>query len=169
MDTIITLWLNGFLYMNDMFDGFVYVVAQYSVYLISAIFIYVFIKQYGTRSKYVFIGISTAICAWLISQGINILTAVERPFIELHNITPLFTHGLNDSFPSGHLTIVFVLAFYTYHHNKVAGLILIILSIISGIARVIAGIHWPTDILGSIVLAYATIFLVKYFYEKFKK
>lgn len=164
MNTQITILLNSFLHVSPFFDWVVYAFAQYSIFVVAAFFAWVTFS----RLKIFILGITTSVIAWIISQGINIATAVERPFIKLSEIVPLFTHGLNDSFPSGHAIIMFTLAFYTYYkYSKNTGLILMVLSIISSLARVAAGIHWPTDIFGSIILAYIAVVLADKAYSKY--
>lgn len=167
MNIQITQWLNSFLYKSELFDQAVYALAEYSIFVVAIIFVLAFVSWIKLQPFLILRGATTALGAWLISQGINILTAIERPFVKLSDITPLFMHGLNDSFPSGHGTIMFVLAFYAYRQRPTIGLVLLILGILSSAARVMAGIHYPMDIFGSIILAYIGVLLVEWLYGKF--
>jgi len=42
-------------------------------------------------------------------------------------------------------------------------------ALLIGIARIIAGVHFPVDILGGFILGILTAYLVKYFHQKLLK
>ena len=70
-----------------------------------------------------------------------------RPYIALH----LPHHLLSDtaySFPSGHTIFLFALATGVYNINKTFAYWLYALGALVGLARVAAGVHYPSDILG---------------------
>ncbi len=63
------------------------------------------------------------------------------------------------SFPSGHTTIAFSLAFTLFlsfpgSRRMPVGVCAIVLAGFVGISRIYRGIHWPTDVLGGIALAW---------------
>mgnify|MGYP001558745976 FL=1 len=66
------------------------------------------------------------------------------------------------SFPSGHATFFFALATAVYFYNKKWGIGFFIATIFITVSRVIAGIHYPSDIIGGafigILVAYATYY-----------
>ena len=72
------------------------------------------------------------------------------------------------SFPSGHAAFFFALAMAVYFFNKKWGLVFFSAAILMTIARVISGVHYPTDILGGAVIGVATAYIVFYFAEKIK-
>ena len=63
------------------------------------------------------------------------------------------------SFPSGHSTFFFALAATVYFYNKKWGWWFFLAAIIINISRVIAGVHYPSDILGGAIIG----ILVAYF------
>ena len=79
-----------------------------------------------------------------------------RPFI-VQNITPLLPHSPDNGFPSDHTLISMLVALSIYQIKKKVGILLIILAIIVGTSRVLAHIHYPVDILGSISIAMIAI------------
>jgi undecaprenyl-diphosphatase len=67
------------------------------------------------------------------------------------NFTPLVPET-DFSFPSGHMTFFFALSMAIYMYNKKWGIWFMAASLIMGIARIIAGVHYPTDILGGAII-----------------
>ncbi|HQA96039.1 MAG TPA: phosphatase PAP2 family protein, partial [Candidatus Colwellbacteria bacterium] len=61
-------------------------------------------------------------------------------------IDPLFGQYATASFPSGHVAFLFPIALAAWKYNKKLGIWLIAATILMGISRVIAGVHWMTDI-----------------------
>lgn len=91
--------------------------------------------------------------AWLVSFIIKIIAHVPRPFITYPDIVTLIAHEPTyDSFPSGHSTIFFGLATAIYLYDKRVGCLFYISAFLIAISRVIAGVHYPIDIIiGAII------------------
>jgi undecaprenyl-diphosphatase len=77
----------------------------------------------------------------------------------MNDVKLLVPHGADGGMPSHHMVFMASVAFMVYYSNKRLGLILIGLSLISGVARISAGIHYPSDVFAGIVLAGFTVFL----------
>jgi undecaprenyl-diphosphatase len=69
--------------------------------------------------------------------------------------TTLLAHKPENSFPSDHTTFTLSIALMliTFKSTRILGIILSFLALWCGIARVYSGVHWPFDIVGSIVTA----------------
>lgn len=103
--------------------------------------------------KKVVIVFAPASVAWFFATIIKDLFKRPRPFIELSDsITPLFTHGGMDSFPSGHSTFFIALGICVLSLNKKFGWFLIICAVLIGITRIISGIHFPIDVLSGFII-----------------
>lgn len=102
------------------------------------------------KTKELSLILSSAFSAWVAAQIFKHLFATERPFLAL-DVVPLFDHG-GYAFPSGHATFFSALAVAVYFYHKGLGIALGAVAIIVGVARVIAGVHFPIDILGGFVL-----------------
>jgi undecaprenyl-diphosphatase len=79
-----------------------------------------------------------------------------RPFME--NIGKLLIdHVPETSFPSDHTTFMLSLSItlLLLKETRKTGMLLCILGLIGGFARVLCGIHYPIDILGSLLVATA--------------
>src|SRR5690606_21767500 len=70
-----------------------------------------------------------------------------RPFEFFTELQPLFLYGGGDSFPSGHATLFSALAMMLVMLHRWAGIGFVLVAILISLARIIAGIHYPIDIL----------------------
>ena len=75
-----------------------------------------------------------------------------RPFVAGH-FTPLIPHKPSNGFPSDHVLWSAAMAAIIFPNNKHLSLLLCVLTILVGAARVHAGVHHPIDIVGSILMA----------------
>ncbi len=91
-----------------------------------------------------------------------------RPFVA-QNIQPLLPHSPDNGFPSDHTLISMLVALSIYQVKKRAGILLIILAIVVGASRVLAYIHYPVDILGSIVIAMVAVGIASFVLRRITK
>jgi undecaprenyl-diphosphatase len=77
-----------------------------------------------------------------------------RPFVEL-GFTPLFPHVPDSSFPSDHTLVGVALAGALLLRAPRIGIWLASLALLVGFARVAVGVHYPSDIVGSAIVALA--------------
>ncbi|MSU56498.1 MAG: phosphatase PAP2 family protein [Candidatus Taylorbacteria bacterium] len=77
-----------------------------------------------------------------------------RPFVADPNIHALISET-SYSFPSGHAAFFFALSTTVYLYNKRWGVWFFVASAVIGLARVMAGVHYLTDIAGGAVLGVA--------------
>lgn len=94
--------------------------------------------------------LGTALASWIIAHYLKDLIAHPRPDLVFALITPDSLY----SFPSGHASFMFALGFAMNYFNFRAGLIIVILALLTGMARVLAGVHFWYDIVGGAILGY---------------
>ena len=82
-----------------------------------------------------------------------------RPFVS-EQIVPLIQHSPDNGFPSDHTLLAAALATLIYSYHTKIGIIAWALAILVGLSRVYVGVHHLTDIIGSIVIAVITMWLV---------
>ena len=93
----------------------------------------------------------------VLAQLIRMVVYSPRPFITDH-LAPLVFVSPREwytSFPSDHTIFLFSLATSVWFENKKAGTALFVLAAVVGIARIAAGVHWSSDILGGAILGVA--------------
>ncbi|WKZ29062.1 MAG: phosphatase PAP2 family protein [Patescibacteria group bacterium] len=102
--------------------------------------------------------------AWHITVGFALAFVTERligflwfrprPFVALPDVVKLIEKSAEEkSFPSGHTTSAFVLAFGLLLHHRKWGAALCVLAAWVSFSRVFVGVHYPTDLLGGVVVA----------------
>lgn len=101
----------------------------------------------------------------LIVSLIRIFFFRSRPFVEA-TVTQLVLHNpFEGSFPSGHATVMFALAFSLFLVNIRWGLIYFFLAIVSSLGRIIVGVHFPLDIIGGMFVGALSAFLAKWLFD----
>ncbi len=112
------------------------------------------------RLKEIALVFLSAILAWALTKGLKELFSSPRPFISIEELKLLFQYGGHDSFPSGHATFFSALAVSLYRYHRGIGIIFIVGALVIGTARVMAGIHYPIDILVGYILGGIVSFIV---------
>lgn len=106
---------------------------------------------------------------FLLIKIIRLFIIEPRPFIHLY-LRPLIWYYQGPSFPSTHTMIMAIITFsYFYYRSRWAYLFLFLLAWVA-IARIYAGLHYPLDIIGSLIVAVISLAValqVKKFFAKF--
>lgn len=90
---------------------------------------------------------------------------VDRPFLVYHNVIPLVQE--NDfSFPSEHATIYGALAVIAFAFNSRWGILVGICALLVGISRIIAGVHYPIDVIAGFCIGIFVASALNYFFRK---
>jgi undecaprenyl-diphosphatase len=104
-------------------------------------------------------GLSAAALGLLVNQVISHAWARPRPYEAHHSIVPLLTPSTDPSFPSDHATAALAIAFGVFFVSRRAGWFFLAFAGLVSASRVLAGMHHPTDVLASLVVAVAAGFL----------
>jgi len=109
------------------------------------------ILLFKKRWKEITLVFLSGIFAWFIAQVLKSLIKADRPLTALSEAAPLF---LKDgyAFPSGHAAFFTTLALAIFFSHKNAGYIFLFFALLIGVARIVAGVHFPIDILAGFAL-----------------
>lgn len=115
-----------------------------------------------------------AVLAYGVRWVIGTVVGRPRPFAalsEVHQLVPM--DHLYNSFPSGHASLAFALAFVVWRQDRDWGMAFLILAALVALGRVFVGVHYPLDILGGAVVGWAAAWVVQKFehahWSKFKR
>ena len=102
----------------------------------------------------------TSVTAWVLAYILKYLFHTPRPFIVFNNVSTLIKET-DYAFPSGHATAFMALAMSIFFIHKKAGYVFIAFALLIGLARVMAGVHFPVDIIGGFAIGILVAFFVK--------
>src|SRR6266478_2261138 len=134
--------------------------ANYLWYVIIGIAVVYFLIQPRQEQKRMLLFAALVLpLVYLLSLLGGALYYDARPFFVGH-FNPLIPHKPNNGFPSDHVLWSAATAAIILPSNGYLSLLLWVLTILVGAARVHAGVHHPIDIVGSIAMAIVVAFIV---------
>ena len=160
MNNTIFFFFYNLAYKSNFFDGIVTFFAVYFIYIviISALLFSFF---YRKSWRQLFLVCFSGGIAWLLTKFVaKILFHTMRPFVIFPQVQSLFAET-GYAFPSGHTTVAVAIAFALYFINKKVGYVFMFFALLIGLTRIIAGVHFPIDILGGFVLGALVAYFVK--------
>jgi undecaprenyl-diphosphatase len=153
MNYSIFQFLNNLADHYDWIDDLMEVFAQDIVWIILAVMACLWFTGKESNQKLVFYSFLSASIALLIaSLIISPEVNHSRPFVE-HQVNQLIPHAADPSFPSDHATLAFSIAFSVLLTKRRLGVVMLALAVLTGIARVYVGVHYPGDIIGAMALS----------------
>ena len=151
-------------------DAVIVFVANYLyLFVILILGIAVLQESKDKRVKFVAAIIVSGIIAFILSRIAGKIYYDKRPFVREH-IKPLFYHKPDNGFPSDHALLTGTLTAIAYFYNKKWATVMLIPTILIGIARVLARVHSPLDIAGGwvfgIIGSFAGYYLVEWYFKR---
>lgn len=137
--------------------------ATYFPFLILLLVLALFFQAKSWRLRLWYIANTTlavVISRGIITEGIRFLYARPRPFIALRFSPLLSEFNPSPAFPSGHAATLFAVAFILLFFRRKWGYWFLGFAFINALARVYAGVHWPTDIIGGILTGFISASVV---------
>lgn len=118
------------------------------------------LQEFKKKYKEIVLVFITSGFAWVVAKILKTLIHTSRPFVEFYNVRALISEN-GYAFPSGHATLFMALAISIYFSHKKAGYVFMLFALLIGIARIIAGVHFPVDILGGFALGALVAYFLK--------
>jgi undecaprenyl-diphosphatase len=129
--------------------------AQYAIFVMFALFAVLLVDQ-GRRRRW-----AVVVLPMVVTLGVGYLLGLlaaalhpePRPFTTHPNVHLLVPHPAGASFPSDHATAAFTIALAVTVFLSVRwGVLLGLLAVLIGFARVFDGLHYPGDIAGGLAV-----------------
>ena len=151
-------WINASPEASNTSIHFAIFIANDLLYCMILLFAWFWLRgNYDTKKQILKAFIFTSI-AILISQCISHVYYHPRPFVMEVGRTLIY-HAPNGSFPSDHMLIFSSIAFsYLFSAQRKVGAFLLIMAWLVAWSRVYLGVHFPLDMLGAFLLAFALNF-----------
>lgn len=157
---------------NPVFDWFFRVITHLGdagiFWILLAVVLLCFKK---TRKVGLGMGIALVFGVLLGNALLKNLVARERPFTHaealIHAEDLLIKMPKDYSFPSGHTLASFSCATVIFAYHKKWGILAYILAALIAFSRMYLFVHFPTDILGGLVLSFACAFASIYILKRF--
>src|SRR3989344_186065 len=148
---------------SDLLDQIIVFYAVYFPYLVALLAAIFLIFYYKSLRAFLAVFLSAGL-AVLLAKIFKSLIHLGRPFAAFPDIQTLFAET-GYAFPSSHATFFFALAVALFFYNKRAGWWFMAFAVLIGLARIMAGVHSPQDILAGFILgglsSLAVAYLVK--------
>ncbi|KKS19355.1 MAG: PAP2 family protein [Candidatus Roizmanbacteria bacterium GW2011_GWC2_41_7] len=167
LDIKIFYFFNNLAEKWPIFDTAVIFLADYFGYFVAAFFIAIlFLASFHKDKSKIFLTVLTSVVLsrLIITEIIRFLYCRPRPFMA-YAVSQLVDEN-HCSFPSGHAAFFFAMAMAIYFYNKKLGAWFFAAAILIALARVAAGVHYPTDILAGAVIGVLSACAVFYFVKK---
>ena len=151
-------WINASPEASNTSIHFAFFIANDLLYCMILLFAWFWLRgNYDTKKQILKAFIFTSI-AILISQCISHVYYHPRPFVMEVGRTLIY-HAPNGSFPSDHMLIFSSIAFsYLFSAERKLGISLLVMAWLVAWSRVYLGVHFPLDMLGAFLLAFALNF-----------
>ena len=151
-------WINASREASNTSIHFAIFIANDLLYCMILLFAWFWLRgNYDTKKQILKAFIFTSI-AILISQCISHVYYHPRPFVMEVGRTLIY-HAPNGSFPSDHMLIFSSIAFsYLFSAQRKLGIFFLVMAWLVAWSRVYLGVHFPLDMLGAFLLAFALNF-----------
>ena len=154
LDITIFFLLNNIAGHSSVTNFIIIFFAEYLAYILVAIFLFViYSSTYNLREKLtmiIVVSFSALFARYGVTEFIRFFYHRPRPFLtyHVHQLLPETSY----SFPSGHSTFFFAFSYAIYLYNKRWGVWFLNFTVVMTIARIMAGVHYPSDIVGGAII-----------------
>ncbi|MFK5880872.1 MAG: undecaprenyl-diphosphatase [Sulfurospirillum sp.] len=167
LNQAIFLNINDYASKNHFLDSLMVLAAKGMPFVFIGVLFYLWFSNRKNEALYA--GYATSLGVG-INQLIGIFYFHNRPFMD-HLGTTLLSHKAENSFPSDHttFTVSIALMLLTFKPTRSLGIVATFLALWCGIARVYTGVHYPFDILGSIIVSIIAVVAVSLLESKLSR
>lgn len=155
--------IHGLANTNGILDVIGIFFAEYAAYILVIVALFLILREKRWKRKIYFFSLaslSIILSRGIITEVIRFFYHSPRPFVVLGFKPLLYDYAY--SFPSGHMAAYVALSLTIFYLNKKAGYWFFGTTFFMGIARIFVGVHWPSDILGGVIVAISSFYLIKY-------
>ncbi len=142
-------FINGLSNQSFFIDLLMIIIAKFFILIP---LIYLVIKWIKGDDELVIKVVINVVSALIINQLISSFYFHPRPFVN-SSVVPLINHSNDSSFPSDHTTFALTIGLSLLLLKDRFGFPLLINGLLIGFSRIFVGVHYPFDIIGSIIVS----------------
>ena len=139
-------------------DSIIIFCAKYLIYVVVLGSVVVVLVS-PHRNRLALLAVVALPVAYALARLAGAFFSHPQPF-SVSGTEPLIPHIIDNAFPSDHTLIGGVFASVAFLADRRVGIVLWVLALLVGVARVMAGLHYVVDILAATLLAAGTVFVV---------
>ncbi len=148
-------------WLDDLFAWLATYLPAVVVVIVALLFLVPWARQRLPRRQGAVTGTIAAALALAINQPIAHAVDRTRPYLTHPHAQLLIGRSHDPSFPSDHATGAFAIAVAMWFYDRVAGTVLLMLAVVLSFARVYAGTHYPSDVVGGAAIGAAVALLLR--------
>lgn len=156
--------INGLAGRFPALDNVAVVLTVYAPALFGILFLLLWMvssRERTRRRRAILQAVVAGVIALLVNGAIAWTYNRLRPFAVLPDVRLLIAHSPGSSFPSDHASGSFAFAASMTQADRAVGRVFWAFAILVGLSRPFVGVHWPTDVLGSLIVGLASAVLVR--------
>lgn len=127
-------------------------ITKYFPYITFCLYPCILVYLYMTESSLLLETIIKPLAAFATVTVFRKVINRSRPY-EAMDIVPLKQHKVGESFPSRHAVSAMIIALVCFNVNIYLGLFALGVAIIMSLCRVLAGVHYLSDVVASMIIA----------------
>lgn len=159
--------LNSFAGRSDFLDSVIIFVASWLPFILVAFVLVYFIFIKRNPKRLFILSILVFVSAFITETMKWAIFRHPRPFAALPDVVSLINISSLDSFPSQHATIFTALATSIFIYDRRLGIWFVVFAVLISVARVVAGVHYPLDVLTGFVIGFIVPFFAYLLFLKF--
>jgi undecaprenyl-diphosphatase len=138
--------------------------ATFFIWLLYAGLIVLWFIDGRIKKEQVIHALLASLIAWTIALLIKHFFPTIRPFIRNGGEIDVLIRPTDAAFPSAHTALAFSLAVTIFMHDRKVGWFYLVGALIVGVARVLANVHYPIDIIGGAFIGTLVAVVVEKFH-----
>lgn len=166
LDITVTRWLEA---LGPFMSWLWIFLAQDVAYILAGLFIILLVRERRIMHRAFFFAFSILqliVARGIVTESFYFFLYRPRPFVAL-GIEPILAHAATAAFPSGHTVFMVSIACVLLMMDRRWAKAAFALAALSGLARVVVGVHWAGDILGGFAVALGVYALLRFLVRKY--
>lgn len=155
VDTAVFHWINGLAHRSGALDAIMIAVASDAPIVFAVVLLACWARWRPEWQRAAALAGVAALSGLALGQVVGRLLPRARPYL-VTSATVLVTHAPDTSFPSDHAILAFAVTTVLARLNRALGIALGSFSLVLLFARVLIGVHYPTDVIGGALLGAAS-------------